>query len=245
MGSVPRLTNLPGAPEIISAIIVWVERLHRFLSSSIGRKVVMSLTGLALIGFLVSHLAGNLLLFAGEGRFNEYAHMLVSNPAIYLAEAGLLGIFLIHLLNAAMLTLDNTGARGQRYIARGQAGGPSRKSPFSSLMIFSGLVILVFVPLHIWTFKYGAYYKVADKPGMRDLHRLVVEVFKDPLQVWFYVFALLVLGCHLWHGFGSAFESLGLPYRNGLRLGCQLLSVLLTAGFMAIPLVIKFKWPAQ
>ncbi len=199
----------------------------------------MSITGLALIGFLVTHLAGNLLLFAGKEKFNAYGHALTSNPAIYLAEFGLLAIFLVHLTNAALLTLRNQPARPERYAEREGAGHTSRKSVPSSLMIGTGLVILIFIPLHIWTFKFGAYY-AADQPGVRDLHQLVMEVFGSPLQASWYVIALILIGCHLWHGFGSAFESLGLPYRQGLRRLCQALTVALTLGFILIPVAIYF-----
>jgi succinate dehydrogenase / fumarate reductase cytochrome b subunit len=106
-------------------------------------------------------------------------------------------------------------------------------------MIVSGIVVLVFVPVHIWGFKYGADYD-APEEGVRDLHRLVVETFEQPGWVFFYCLAMAIIGVHLWHGFGSAFESLGLPYRNIVRRSGQALAVIIAGGFFLIPLILFF-----
>jgi succinate dehydrogenase / fumarate reductase cytochrome b subunit len=105
-------------------------------------------------------------------------------------------------------------------------------------MILSGLVVLVFVPLHLWTFKFGPYYAASGATPVRDLHRLVVEVFQDPVHVIWYVLAMGVIGFHLWHGFGSGFESLGVAYRTPLRRFGQLLAIVLSGGFAAIPIIL-------
>jgi succinate dehydrogenase / fumarate reductase cytochrome b subunit len=210
-----------------------------FLSSAIGRKVVMALTGLLLIGFLVAHLGGNLLVFApSPDAFNEYSEALVSNPLIYVAEAGLLVLFLAHLANGILVTVKNREARPVPYRQAARAGHTSHKSLASTTMILSGLVVLVFVPLHLWTFKFGPYYAADGAKAMRDLHRLVVEVFQDPVHVAWYVVAMGVIGFHLWHGFGSGFESLGVSYRKPLRRFGQLLAVVLSGGFAVIPILL-------
>lgn len=208
-------------------------------ASSIGRKILMSLTGLALIGFLVTHLAGNLLLFAGPQTFNHYSHTLVSNPLIYGAELFLLAIFLSHLLAGILLTFRNREARPIPYVAQGNAGRPSRRSAFSFNMILSGLVVLAFVPLHIWEFKYGPHYESAE-PGVRDLHRLVVETFRNPYLTIWYMVAMAVIGTHLWHGFGSSFESLGVRYRKPVAWGCRLLAAVIAGGFLVIPALVYY-----
>ncbi len=209
----------------------------QFFSSSIGRKVLMAFTGLLLIGFLVAHLAGNLLIFKGADSFNHYSHALVSNPLIYVAEIGLLLLFVGHLVSGIAVTLKNRAARPEPYARQERAGHTSHKSLSSITMIFTGLVVLGFVPLHIWTFKFGAYYESAE-PGMRDIHRLVLEEFQNPAWVAWYVLAMVVVGFHLWHGFGSAFETLGVHYRVPLRRFGQGLAVVLAGGFLLIPVLV-------
>lgn len=210
----------------------------RLLTSSIGRKLLMGATGLLLIGFLVMHLAGNLLVFVGPAAFNEYSHALVSNHLIYAAELALLVLFVLHLAVGIALTRANSAARPMGYATRRRAGHTSNKSLASTTMILSGLVVLVFVPLHLWTFKFGAWYETAGTPPMRDLYRLVVEVFRDPLHVAWYVVAMVVIGFHLSHGFASGLESLGVASRPPLRRFSRIVAVAIAGGFAIIPLVL-------
>lgn len=212
--------------------------LMRFLSSAIGRKVLMALTGLLLLGFLIYHLYGNLLVFAGARTFNEHSEELISNPLVYAAEAGLLFLFVAHLASGIAVTLNNRKARPVAYARKERAGHNSHKSLASTTMILTGIVVLVFVPIHLYTFKFGPYYTVANDPHTRDLYRLVIEVFRDPLHVAWYLFAMVIIGFHLWHGFGSAFESLGVGYRKPLRLFGQAVAVAIAGGFLIIPLLI-------
>lgn len=210
------------------------------MSSSIGRKAVMALTGLLLTGFLITHVAANLLVLVDGEAFNAYSHALISNPLIYAAELGLLLIFVAHLANGIVVQLRNRSARPQPYGNSERAGGASRKSIASTTMIFSGLVALAFVPLHIWTFKFGPEYESAADPGVRDLHRLVIEEFHETGEVIWYEVALLVLAFHAWHGVGSAFDSLGISHRAWLRNASRGLAVAIFAGFMIIPVAIYF-----
>ncbi len=198
----------------------------------------MAVTGLLLIGFLITHLSGNLLIFAGADTFNHYSDALVSNPLIVVAELVLLVLFVGHLVNGILVTLKNRAARPENYQEKQPAGHTSRKSLASTTMIFSGLIVLAFVPLHIWTFKYGPHYDSLTHPGVRDLHRLVMETFQNPGWVLWYVAAMIVIGFHLWHGFASGFETLGLSYRKGVRLFGQILAVVIATGFTLIPVLI-------
>jgi succinate dehydrogenase / fumarate reductase cytochrome b subunit len=210
------------------------------LSSAIGRKIVMAVTGLLMIGFLITHMAANLLVVADPHAYNAYSEKLISNPLIYLAEAALLGFFVFHFAVGIVYWRRNRAARPHPYALKTRAGHTSRKSLASSTMIFSGLVMLVFVPLHIVTFKFGPWYDVAAEPGVRDLHRLVVEIFQKPLYVVWYLVALPVLGAHAWHGFGSAFESVGVSYRPWLAGFGRALAVIITAGFLVVPVYVYF-----
>ena len=200
----------------------------------------MAATGLLLIGFLVAHMSANLLVLFNRDAYNNYSHHLITNPLIYLAEAALVALFVGHLVAGILFYRRNREARPLAYAQKSRAGHTSRKSLASSTMIFSGLVLLVFVPIHLHTFKFGEYYEWAGHQGARDLYRLVIEVFHKPIFVLWYLIALPILGAHAYHGFGSAFESLGVAYRPWLRGAGQALAVVLTAGFMAVPVYVWF-----
>jgi len=215
-----------------------VTRVATFLSSSIGRKVLMALTGLAMIGFLVAHLIGNLLIFSGPDMFNGYSAKLISNPLIYVAEALLVVFFVSHFTAGLVVTWSNWGARPVAYQVKRRAGYTSHKSWASTTMIFSGLVLLVFVPLHLWQFKFGPEYEVAGQPHVRDLYRLVIEFFHRPSAVVLYIVVLAIIGFHLWHAFESALESLGMNYRPFIRRVGQFLAAVLTVGFILVPVLI-------
>jgi succinate dehydrogenase / fumarate reductase, cytochrome b subunit len=213
-------------------------RVVRLLRSSIGQKMLMGATGLLLLAFLVAHLIGNVLVFVGPATFNEYSHKLISNPLVYVAEIGLVVLFAAHFVSGFLVTRDNARARPVGYAMKRRAGGASHKSVASTTMFLSGLLILAFVPLHLWTFKYGPHYATSDDPAVRDLYRLVIEIFSRPLEVIWYVLAMVVIGFHLWHAFGSGLESLGVSYRRSLRWFGQGLAVVLTAGFVIIPIAV-------
>jgi len=212
------------------------------LKSSIGRKALMAVTGLLLIGFLIAHVSANLLILFDAEAFNAYSHKLISNPLIYIAELGLLALFVAHLGAGIITERRNRAARPIAYGTKQNAGHTSRKTLASSTMIFSGALALLFVPLHIWGFKFGAYYESTTHPGTRDLARLVIEEFQSPLLVGWYVFAMIVIGFHAFHGIGSAFESLGvtLNQRAWLKNGGRALALVIFGGFIVIPLTIHF-----
>jgi len=184
---------------------------HNYFASSIGKKQIMALTGFGLVGFTASHLLGNFLMFLGADAFNLYAHTLTSNPLIYVAEAGLVGMFVLHLFLAVFLQLQNMAARPQGYYVKVKTG---RGETFaSSTMPYTGIIILMFIILHLINFKYGSNYStIVDGVPMRDLFRTVVEYFSNPLYVAWYVFAMLALGYHTSHGVQSMFQTWGLHH---------------------------------
>jgi succinate dehydrogenase / fumarate reductase cytochrome b subunit len=202
--------------------------------------MLMGASGLLLIAFLVVHVCGNLVVFVGRDAFNNYSEHLVSNPLIYVAELGLLALFVAHFVAGLVVTSANRAARPVGYVVKRRAGGVSHKSVASTTMILSGIFLLAFVPLHLWTFKWGPQYASAADPAVRDLHRLVIEEFHEPLEVAWYVGAMLIIGMHLWHGFGSGFDSLGVSDRPWLRRFGQALAVAITAGFVIVPLAVFF-----
>ena len=207
----------------------------RVFSSSVGTKLLVGITGLALFLYLITHIAGNALVFFGPTTFNQYAHTLTSNPLIPVIEIGLLLIFLVHVYKTVTMYLGNQQARPVSYARKKSPGRPSRKTFASSTMIFSGLWLLIFIVIHVRAFKYGAEYEAAG--GVRDLYRLEMENFRSPLAVAFYVLSMLVVGSHLWHGASSAVQSLGMVHARWtprvLILG-KLLAVLIAGAFIVI-----------
>jgi succinate dehydrogenase / fumarate reductase cytochrome b subunit len=211
---------------------------RRLFSSSVGTKLLIGLTGLALFAYLILHLAGNALIFAGPDAFNEYSHVLISNPLILPIEVGLLAIFLLHVYKAVTNYVANQAARPARYAMKKYAGHTSRKSVASSTMIWSGVVILLFLLVHVKQFKYGAWYQV-ENTEVRDLARTEFEVFSQPLWVAFYVVCTLLVGLHLRHGISSGFQSLGFDhpvYTRRLTRWGVVLAAIIGGGLALIPI---------
>jgi succinate dehydrogenase / fumarate reductase, cytochrome b subunit len=209
-----------------------------FFSSSVGSKYLIALSGLSLVGFLILHLVGNLLVLVSPDAFNGYSNKLIHNPLLIPAELGLLALFLLHVFKAVKLWFGSRDARPKGYAVTKWAGHTSRKSLASATMILSGTFLFIFVLLHLVTFKYGPHYVSAGRPGDRDLYRLVIEVFSKPGYVIFYVVSMVIIGFHLWHGTSSAFQSIGVG-QGGLapkiRAAGWGLAVLIAGGFLIIP----------
>lgn len=182
------------------------------VSQSILKKVLMALTGLGLVGFLVTHLLGNFLLYVGADKFNAYALMMESNKMLIIpAEIGLIGIFLVHVYNGIKLHFENKAARPQNYEKRTTLG----ESTFASrTMIWTGFAIFFFLVFHVKMFK------LTDEKygpnGEMMLYQHVVNEFKEPQVAIFYIVSMLLLGLHLSHALSSIFQTLGIS-KPGLR----------------------------
>lgn len=180
----------------------------RALSTSVGTKLLIGVTGLALFLYLLIHIAGNLIVFAGPAAFNRYAFVMeYGNPLLPVIEIGLLLIFLLHIYKAVTNYISNSAARPVRYVKKERAGYTSRKSFASTTMIFSGLWLLIFVVIHVKAFRFSP--ETPWPAGGRDLYQQEMNVFVNPLTVAFYVLSMLVVGSHLWHGIASSLQSLG------------------------------------
>jgi succinate dehydrogenase / fumarate reductase cytochrome b subunit len=229
--------------------------ITKALSSSVGKKLVMALTGLALVGFVITHLLGNLSLYRKDGTtFNLYTEGLSSyGVLLYAAEIGLLAMFVIHIVVALVIKKGHKTARPDAYKTLRSKGGQTLSNLSSRNMIITGIALLAFLILHIWQFKYGpsvdaGYVAHVNGVAMRDLHRLVLETFGNPLYVVIYVGAMLMLFYHLRHGFWSAFQSLGAMNARLTKpvyaLGV-LIALVLAAGFLFIPIWIYFDIPGR
>jgi succinate dehydrogenase / fumarate reductase cytochrome b subunit len=212
--------------------------LKTYLMSSIGKKQLMAISGLGLSGFTIGHLAGNFLIYVGPEAFNTYGYKLTSNPLIYVAEAGLLFMFMLHLGLAIRLTMENNAARTEKYYMKVKTG---RGSTFaSSTMIYTGLLMLAFIITHLLHFKFGAHYEIEHSGvKMRDIYRLVTESFQNPGYVAWYVICMIAIGIHLSHGIQSTFQSLGINHPKYTpiikKVGC-ITSIVIAIGFSSIPL---------
>jgi succinate dehydrogenase / fumarate reductase cytochrome b subunit len=207
--------------------------VNHYFRSSIGRKQLVAITGLLLCGFLVSHLSGNLLLLVSSDAFNLYAHKLAAlGGLLYVIEGVLTVIFALHLGLAIKLTMENMKSRG-KYQMKTKTG---RGTTFmSQTMPYTGLVLLVFVILHLKNLKFGTYYETTiDGVVMRDLTKTTIEYFSSIGAVIWYVVAMTCAALHTAHGFASAFQSMGWNhgkyFKNVKRLG-YLYAIVVGGGF--------------
>lgn len=228
----------------------------RFITSSIGQKVVMSLTGLFLITFLVVHLVGNLQLLAlDEGKsFNEYAYFMTTNPLIGGLSYGLYAFFLLHAIQGILLYVRNKRARGSHSYAVSRVSAASKHAPAraSSHMALLGTIILVFLGIHMGDFWYSMKFTediemVAYGGGAAEVKNLYYKVSQSFAQPWIvvvYLISMVALAFHLLHGFWSAFQTLGLNHRKYTPLLKALgvvYSVVVPLAFAAIPVYMYFQ----
>ena len=214
----------------------------RLLSSTLGRKLFMALTGLFLILFLIVHLIGNLqLLKTDEGRaFNVYAEFMTSNPVIVTISYVNYSCILIHVIWAILLTKRNREARGVESYAI-----VKNSSPWTSRnMGILGTFILIFLVIHLKGFWYEMHWGGIAKANydgreVKDLFAVVDMAYSNFWYVSVYVVSMAILAFHLWHGFSSAFQTLGLnhiKYNPLIKFVGQTFAILVPALFALIPI---------
>jgi succinate dehydrogenase / fumarate reductase, cytochrome b subunit len=212
----------------------------RWLSSSLGKKVVMALTGLFLCVFLLEHLYTNLLLYAGDGgvRFNEASHQMVHTLLIRIIEFVLFGAIIVHVAQALRLTGENSKARPRKYAVDGTS---ETSDWFSRNMLPTGGVVLFFIIVHLRM--YFLEYRVLDNVGGAGQRTLAEEVAESLANPWYsalYLFGVACLALHLNHGFHAALNSLGLSNRKYHAIWKQAASgyaALIFLGFSSFPIL--------
>jgi succinate dehydrogenase / fumarate reductase, cytochrome b subunit len=238
----------------------WVKNT---LTSSIGQKLVMGLTGLFLIIFLLIHLIGNISLLSADGEaFNKYAYFMKHNPVIKIGEVFMFLGFLLHIVQGIALMRKNGAARSQGYAV---AHKHEKVKITSKYMGPFGIVILLFLGLHLYDFFSFKYFRdlhtnldttnitylkdtasqvIYDGVEMENLHAKVHEVYvNSPIHWIVYLVSMIVVGLHLSHGFQSAFQTLGVnhpkysPIIKGLG---TVYSIIIPLAFALIPLLLKF-----
>ncbi|GJM60224.1 succinate dehydrogenase cytochrome b subunit [Persicobacter diffluens] len=226
----------------------WVKQT---LNSTLGQKVIMSLTGLFLVTFLIVHLIGNLQILKGDegAAFNTYAAFMSTNGLIHAVSYGMYAAIIAHVLYAITLTLRNKKARPVSYAVQ---DAKANSSWASRSMMLLGSMILVFLVLHLYHF--WARYKMGWIPyefkmvtiegvQYRDIASLVIETFKQPVALAIYLIGIVGLGIHLNHGFQSAFQTLGLnhkSYNKFIKGFGAAFSVIMAIGYAIMPLYIFF-----
>lgn len=215
-----------------------MKRIAAFLRSSIGKKVLMSLTGLFLCTFLLEHLVGNLLLLRNDNGifYNAYAEFMASNPVVRTIEIVLFASILGHAFSGVVVWLQNRSARPQKY----EVYRLSDNTPLASrITMVSGSIVFFFLVVHLKTFF------VPTRLGSEhpSVYLLVQKAFSSPWYSGFYVVALLLLAYHLRHGFQSAFQTLGLrgkKFDGVLNAVAFLFWFIIPAGYAILPVYFYF-----
>ena len=219
--------------------------------SPIGRKVLTGATGIGLVAFVIAHMIGNLTYLSSDpNAYNTYAHKLLSLGWIFYTIEILLALcFLLHAVVGIAIQVRRRKARPVGYKLYKSAGSPSCSGYSARSMIFTGIILLGFLILHLNSFKYGpgeAQGYIATLEGgeiVRDLRRLMTEKFQEPLYAFGYPLVMILLGMHMRHGVWSALQSLGMMNRRlspYLYTLAAVLGVLVAVGFLFVPLYIYF-----
>ena len=212
--------------------------LQRTISSSIGGKYIVSLTGLALVLFVVVHLSGNLLIFAGREAMTAYAQGLRAFPALlWVTRIGLLAAAVAHVYFAIKLNVHNRRARPQAYARKNY----EKASWSSRQMVLTGLLLLAYVVYHLAHFTFRVTSDEIARFGTYDVYDMVIVGLSNPVGAGVYIISMILLGLHLAHGVSSLTQSLGInhpKYNSLLRRIGPVSGFLLAAGYSTIPLAV-------
>lgn len=217
--------------------------------STIGKKAIMALTGLALVVFVIGHMAGNLQVFLGPAKMNGYAAFLKSTGALlWLVRLGLLVALLLHVLMAWQLTRIAARARPVDYTQR----APQVSTIASRTMRWGGVLLFAFIVVHLLHFTTGTVFPYASRPdavypafSSTDVYGNVISAFRDVRVTVIYVVAMLFLLLHLFHGAWSSVRTLGLTRPSAHPLHRRLstvLAVVVWLGFTAVPVAVFLGW---
>ena len=217
----------------------------KVLSSSIGKKFLMGITGLLLCGFLAVHLSGNLLLFASSDAYNRYAHTLHAREELLLiAEVGLFALFVVHIVLAFQTArINNRGRQVSYAMKETKILDRNLVAPLSpeNWMVWSGIVVLGFLVLHLADFTFELRLRGSESEEPFDK---AVRLLKDPISATVYVLGSIVLGFHVSHGVYSAFRSLGAThpkYSGFIKWFGVVFAVAIAIGFASFPFWAAFR----
>ena len=222
--------------------------LLKTLSSTIGRKILMALTGLFLIMFLIVHLAGNMQLFKDDGgkAFNLYTYFMTHFVVIKIISYLLYICILLHVIISGWITWMNYKARPVGYAVNNQSVNSTWSSRNMGIL---GSLIFIFLAIHLQNFWYKMHWKmeptvVYNGEKYKDLYTQVIYAFQNPWIVGIYVVGMIGLAYHLVHGFQSAFQTLGLQhykYTPLIKVIGILFAIIVPALFAIMPLYFFFR----
>ena len=219
--------------------------LYNFFTSSIGKKILMALTGLFLISFLIVHGAINAMIFYNDGgaTFTHWAHFMATNPVIRTLEIVLIVGFLLHIIQGLLLWKQNREARGP--VGYQVVHSPKQSTWYSRSMTLLGTLILLFLIVHTSNFWIPNRKHQFITGEELPLYQMMIGTFQNPLEVIIYLLGCFSLYWHLLHGFKSSFQSLGLnhlKYNNAIAVGGTLFSILISLLFALMPISIYFQF---
>lgn len=218
-----------------------------WVNSSIGKKTVVAVTGVALVAFVIGHLIGNLTIFLGPDAINAYGAKLQSlGPILWAIRLGLLAILVAHIYFTMKLWQENKAARPQKYIASNPVG----TTVFARTMRLSGVIVLAFVIFHLAHFtvrvvdpSFAKMHTMLDGHQVHDVYKMVVAGFSNGPVVFIYIVGLFLLTFHLSHGISSLFQTLGITnrrIRQNYETAGRILAWALYFGYISIPVSIYF-----
>ncbi|HEY9141563.1 MAG TPA: succinate dehydrogenase cytochrome b subunit [Bryobacteraceae bacterium] len=219
-----------------------IHRAVRFYEAPIGKKAVMAITGVMLVGYVFAHLLGNLQIYSSDPeQINRYAAFL-HNPsnaaALWAARSVLFVAVVLHIIAAVQLWLQNLAARPVGYVKK--ADVPT--SYAARTMIWSGPIVGAFVIFHVLHLTVGAVVPLHELgPNMPDVRYNVINGFSNPWISGFYILAMILLCLHLYHGMWSMFQSLGIShprYTPVIKKAAAVLAVALAVGNCSIPIAV-------
>lgn len=220
---------------------------RNFLQSSIGKKLIMGLTGFFLISFLIVHCLLNSFIFANDGGllFNEGAKFMAENPIIRIMEYVLFAGLVIHMVQALVLTLQNNKARPVKYAV---TNGKANSKWYSRSMGVLGSLLLLFLVVHLANFWVKSRFTGlpgVDANGNENLYAVMLQVFKIEYFVAIYIVGVIALLYHLLHGFPSAFQTLGWnhpKYNRAIIVTGTAFSIIISLLFVMMPISIYLGW---
>ena len=221
--------------------------LGKWLFSSLGKKLVVAITGIILVSFVVGHLLGNLTFFFGPDLINAYALKLHAlGPLLWVIRLALLATVVLHIGFTMLIWKENQAARPQKYAVN----APIQTTIFARTMRLTGLIVLAFIAFHLAHFtlhlinpSYATLHTDLDGQQVHDVYRMVVLGFSNPFVSGFYILSLALVAFHLSHGIGSLFQTLGLSsqtLRPVYEATGRIVAWALFAGYAAIPVSVLF-----
>lgn len=215
-----------------------------FLQSSLGKKIIMSITGLFLISFLIIHAIINSLIFFNDGGviFNEGSEFMAHNPIVRIIEIVLFAGIILHSIQALILTFQNNKARPVKYVVN---NGKANSRWYSRSMGLLGTLLLLFLVIHLKDFWVVSRLTDEITSGRETMYGEMLEVFENPFAVGIYLLGVISLGYHLLHGFQSAFQSLGInhpKYTPVIKAFGFWFSIIIAVIFASMPVAMYAGW---